>query len=166
MLNKYDIRDYKDAKWPQPEAMKFDKEKPRLDLVDFEALEGLAQVLTFGAQKYAANNWRNGFEYSRVIAALLRHLSAIQRGEDVDPESGLPHVDHLGCCWMFLSNLMKTRPDLDDRWNKKENDKQSKTNLVNSGCGEPCGVHGSCEQPSEPGQYRDRIAAAQVSCKT
>jgi hypothetical protein len=97
-------------------GMKFDTDKPRMDLLDANALEGLAKVLTFGAQKYAANNWRNGIEYSRLTAAILRHLMAIQRGEDIDPESGLPHVDHLGCCWMFLSNLTKTRPDLDDRW--------------------------------------------------
>jgi Domain of unknown function (DUF5664) len=103
-------------------GIKYDGEKPRMDLLDAEALEGLAKVLTFGAQKYAANNWRNGIEYSRLTAALLRHLMAIQRGEDVDPESGLPHVDHLGCCWMFLSNLSKTRPDLDDRWNGQKNE--------------------------------------------
>ena len=96
-------------------ADKFDAEKARTDLLDPVALEGLAQVLGFGAKKYAANNWRKGLVYSRLIGAMLRHLFAIMRGEDVDPESGLPHIDHLGCCWMFLSHFMKTRPDLDDR---------------------------------------------------
>ena len=161
MLNKHDIKDYTDSNWPQPVAMKYDKEKPRLDLVDFEALEGLAQVLTFGAQKYAANNWRNGFEYSRLIAALLRHLGAIQRGEDIDPESGLPHIDHLGCCWMFLSNMMKTRPELDDRWSKQF-DKQSKTNLGNTGCGKSGCVHGTCEQSCKSGQQNDGTQTSQV----
>lgn len=94
---------------------KFDSGKPMLDLIDPLAIEGLAAVLTFGAKKYAAHNWRGGLSYSRLIAALLRHLFAILRGEDIDPESGLPHVDHVGCCWMFLSNMMKTRKDLDDR---------------------------------------------------
>ena len=101
-------------------GMKYDGEKPRMDLIDADALEGLAKVLTFGAQKYAAHNWRGGIEYSRLTAAILRHLMAIQRGEDVDPESGLPHIDHLGCCWMFLSHLSKHRPDLDDRWKPKK----------------------------------------------
>lgn len=100
-------------------GLKFDQEKPRVDLLDPLALEGLAKVLTFGAVKYAAHNWRGGISYSRLIAAMLRHTLAIIRGEDNDPESGLPHVDHLGCCWMFLSNMMKTRPDLDDRWKPK-----------------------------------------------
>lgn len=100
-------------------AQKFDQEKVRLELVDALAVEGLASVLTFGARKYAANNWREGLEYTRLIGALKRHLSAIEKGEDIDTESGLPHIDHLGCCWMFLSNFMKTRPDLDNRWKPK-----------------------------------------------
>ena len=98
------------------EAVKYDNEKPRMDLLDPVALEGLAKVLTFGAQKYAAHNWRKGIANSRLIAAMLRHLFAIMRGEDIDPESGIPHIDHLGCCWMFLSNNMKVRPEMDDRW--------------------------------------------------
>lgn len=95
---------------------KNDGEKPRMDLLDPLALEGLAAVLTFGAKKYAAHNWRKGIANTRLIAAMLRHLFAIMRGEDIDPESGLPHIDHVGCCWMFLSNNMKTRPEMDDRW--------------------------------------------------
>ena len=105
----------------QAEAIKFDKDKPRMDLLDADALEGLAKVLTFGAKKYAANNWRKGISNTRLIAALLRHLFAIHRGEDMDPESGLPHIDHVGCCWMFLSNNMKNRPDLNDLWRKDDN---------------------------------------------
>lgn len=127
MLTNEDVAIYKEENPKQPvvdwsKGMKFDQEKPRFDLLDPDALEGVAKVLTFGAKKYAAHNWRNGIAYSRVTAALMRHMAAIQRGEDIDPESGLPHIDHLGCCWMFLSNFMKTRPDLDDRWKpmKKE----------------------------------------------
>jgi len=107
----------KDIKDMIPEGgLKYDNDKPRMDLLDFDALEGLAKVLTFGAKKYDEHNWRNGISYSRLTAAMLRHLAALQRGEDIDAESGLPHIDHLGCCWMFLSNMTKTRPDLDDRY--------------------------------------------------
>lgn len=98
------------------EGMKFDTDKPRMDLLDAQALEGLATVLTFGAKKYAAHNWRNGISNSRLVAALLRHTFAILRGEYTDPESGLPHIDHVGCCWMFLSNNLKNREDLNDLW--------------------------------------------------
>lgn len=97
-------------------GIKHDAAKPPLDLLDPLALEGLAAVLEFGRKKYAAHNWRGGFAWMRLMAALLRHAFAIIKGEDNDPESGLPHIDHLGCCWMFLSNMMKTRKDLDDRY--------------------------------------------------
>lgn len=114
MISEIDIKDYKEMGFTQPQlGIKYDQGKPRMDLLDAAALEGLAKVLTFGANKYTqngvsgANNWRAGIQYSRLISSLLRHLSAIQRGELIDPESGLPHIDHLGCNWMFLSNFMK-----------------------------------------------------------
>ena len=96
------------------QGTKLDQGKLPLDLLDPIALEGLAAVLQFGATKYTAHNWRGGINYSRLLAALLRHTFAILRGERTDPESGLPHVDHIQCCAMFLSNMTKTRPDLDD----------------------------------------------------
>ena len=95
-----------------------------MDLLDADALEGLAKVLTFGAKKYAAHNWRKGIPNSRLIAALFRHAFALLRGEQIDPESGLPHIDHLGCCWMFLSNNLKNRPDLNDLWRKEDDNAQ------------------------------------------
>lgn len=98
------------------QGIKYDQDKPRMDLLDSDALVGLAKVLTFGATKYAAHNWRNGINDSRLVAALLRHISAINKGELVDPESGLPHIDHVGCCWMFLSWNQKNRPNLNDLW--------------------------------------------------
>lgn len=98
------------------EGLKYDQDKPRMELLDADALTGLATVLTFGAKKYAANNWRSGISNSRLIAALLRHLFAIMRGEYNDPESGLPHIDHVGCCWMFLSWNLKNRDELNDLW--------------------------------------------------
>ena len=99
---------------------KHDQDKPMLNLIDPQAIEGLAAVLTFGAKKYAADNWRGGINNSRLIASLLRHLFAIMRGEYTDPESGLPHIDHVGCNWMFLSNNLKNRPDLNDSWFAQE----------------------------------------------
>jgi len=96
-------------------GQKHDDGKPRMDLLDRHALEEIARVLGFGAQKYAAHNWRRGISYSRLTAAALRHLHAFNDGEDIDTESGLSHLAHLGCCVMFLLNMQKTRPDLDDR---------------------------------------------------
>lgn len=95
---------------------KYDSEKPRMDLLDPWALEGLAAVLTFGANKYDPHNWRLGIKNSRLVSSLERHLGAIKKGEYIDGESGLPHIDHLGCNWMFISYNFKQRPDMNDLW--------------------------------------------------
>lgn len=97
-------------------GVKYDHDKPPMALLDPPFLEGIARVLGFGAVKYAPDNWRNGIAYRRLISAAYRHLGAISAGEDIDPESGLAHSYHLGCCVMFLASMMETRPDLDDRY--------------------------------------------------
>ena len=66
-----------------------------------------------------AHNWRKGFAWTRLIAAAFRHLKAILQGEDTDPESGLPHVDHLICMVAFLSGHQKCGYGKDDRWKKE-----------------------------------------------
>jgi hypothetical protein len=98
------------------EGIKYDQSKIPLDLLDPEYLEGVGRVLGFGARKYDRNNWRNGISYSRLIAATLRHTIAINKGEDIDPESGELHAYHLGCCSMFLASMINHRKDLDDRY--------------------------------------------------
>lgn len=96
-------------------AMKFDQDKVMMELVRPEFTEGVAKVLTFGAKKYAANNWMKGLTYTRIIGAMKRHLAEIEKGVFYDPESGLPHIDHVGCCVMFLSCFMKWgRVELND----------------------------------------------------
>ena len=99
------------------EALKYDDGKPPIGLVDRKALEGLAQVLAYGANKYSKQNWRLGMKYSRLYNATLRHLFAFIDGEDYDPESGLPHLDHAMFGLMVLSNYTKSgRTELDDRY--------------------------------------------------
>lgn len=69
--------------------------KVRMELLPMDVLEAIARVYTFGARKYAPNTWRyleDGSE--RYRGALLRHMTAEQSGEELDPESGLPHVYH------------------------------------------------------------------------
>lgn len=96
-------------------GLKYDQEKPRMDLLDGYAIEQLAKVLTFGADKYAAHNWRKGISKSRLLAALLRHTFAYLVGQDKDEETGLSHIAHAMCCCMFILGL-EHRPELDDRF--------------------------------------------------
>jgi hypothetical protein len=103
-----------------PTGLKYDKDKPRFDLIDAYATEELARVLTFGAKKYKAHNWREGIEFSRLIAAAKRHINAIEKGDDLDEETGLSHAAHAMCCMMFLTWMQRFRPDLDDRYKLPE----------------------------------------------
>jgi hypothetical protein len=87
-------------------GMKFDDDKPDWSLLDLNILDDTVKVLTFGAKKYARDNWQkveNGEQ--RYYAALIRHLNAHRSGEKLDPESGLPHMAHAMCCLTFLSYL-------------------------------------------------------------
>jgi hypothetical protein len=64
---------------------------------------GTAEVLAFGAKKYADNNWQhvpNG--PARYLSALFRHLYAYQNGELEDIETGLSHLTHSACNLCFL----------------------------------------------------------------
>lgn len=97
-------------------AKRLDTDKPRTDLLDPVALNGIAAVLAFGAKKYAAHNWRKGMNWGRCIASLLRHTFAFMNGEDLDSESGLPHVDHIACNAMFLCRYFRDNKSLDDRF--------------------------------------------------
>lgn len=97
-------------------GQKFDADKIRMDLFPAAAIEEISKVLTFGAKKYAAHNWAKGIAYSRLLGAAFRHLFAYSRGEDKDPESGLSHLAHAGCCVVFLIWMEKFRADLDDRF--------------------------------------------------
>jgi hypothetical protein len=97
-------------------GIKHDDGKPRLELLDRLWLVETAKVLGFGAAKYSAHNWREGIQVSRIVGAILRHITAYNNGEDIDPESGLHHLAHASCELMFLTNMALTRPDMDDRY--------------------------------------------------
>lgn len=60
-------------------------------------------VLTYGANKYAAESWQLVPDARRRYEdALDRHLSQWRLGEDFDDESGLHHLGHAACNALFL----------------------------------------------------------------
>ena len=79
------------------------------------ALAGMAGVLEFGAKKYDRGNWHKGLPHADICDSMLRHIAAYLSGEDIDPESGKPHVDHIFCNAMFLAEGYRTHPELDNR---------------------------------------------------
>lgn len=92
---------------PPKGGLRYNTGKLPLHLISPHALNGLAAVLEFGKKKYAARNWEKGLNYEETLGSALRHLLALLAGERIDPESGLPHIDHLQCNAMFLSHFMK-----------------------------------------------------------
>ena len=70
------------------------KDKLRTDLVPYEWGEALAEVLTFGADKYGDHNWKKGIPYSELIGAAERHILAFKKGEQQASDSQLHHLAH------------------------------------------------------------------------
>lgn len=95
---------------------KADGGKTRYELLPPEYLEATADILTFGAEKYADRNWEKGIKWSRVFGALMRHLWAWWRCERADPETGKSHLWHASCCLAFLiAYEARGMTDWDDR---------------------------------------------------
>jgi hypothetical protein len=89
---------------------KDDQGKLRWDLLPLDVVEKLVEIYEFGANKYEENSWRtieNG--YKRCRAALFRHLTAYDKGERVDPESGKSHLAH--AAWNALSMVYFAEKD-------------------------------------------------------
>ena len=115
-----DLRDIQDKFTMQDgtvvttEGIKFDSGKRRHDLIPHEAINALADVLTYGADKYGPNNWQKGMEWGRLYAATQRHLLAFKAGEDFDDESGIHHLHHALTNIAFLIAYSARRIGTDD----------------------------------------------------
>jgi len=97
------------------EGRKDDQGKQRMELVPPETIEALAQVLTDGANKYGDRNWETGMKWSRLYAALFRHMLAWWQGENEDPDSGRSHLWHALFCVSSLVAYEQRGVGSDDR---------------------------------------------------
>lgn len=101
---------------------KFDNDKPRLDLIRPEFTMGMGEALAYGAKKYSepvgeTPNYLkgDGFNYSRIIGSLERHIQQFKMGIDKDDESGLSHLKHAAVNLMFLLAYEESEHGIDDR---------------------------------------------------
>lgn len=84
--------------------------KPRWELIPLDAVEEIVKVYTMGAEKYAPNAWKDIPDaYDRYKAAMLRHVTAYDKGERIDKESGLSHLAHaawnaIAILWLDMNN--------------------------------------------------------------
>lgn len=96
----------------------------RFDLVPVGPLTDLARHYGMGAEKYAARNWENGYEWYKSYGAAQRHLTEFWGGEDLDPD---PFYDRfpedirpkhvIAAAWhcFALAEWMTTHREKDDR---------------------------------------------------
>lgn len=101
-------------------GIKNDQAKSRLDLVPSYAIEEVGNVLRFGAEKYGEYNYLGGMAWTRLAGAALRHIYKWLRGEDIDNESGLPHLAHAAAnCMMLIEYSMRSIGE-DNRYKSTE----------------------------------------------
>lgn len=101
---------------PEGIGNRFNEGKTRWSLLPIKTLEGAANVLTFGAEKYGDYNWTKGLPVRETSESLLRHMfSFLYDNEDDDPESGFSHIDHVIVNAIFIKYMLENKPHLDDR---------------------------------------------------
>lgn len=89
--------------------------KTRWDLMPPRALEEVARVFTYGAEKYAPRGWERGMPWGQLFGAAQRHLWAFWDGEDYDCESGLLHLAHAAWNVLALLEYQVSHIGFDDR---------------------------------------------------
>jgi hypothetical protein len=92
----------------------------RYDLIPAEPLRLLAHHFGVGARKYQDRNWEAGYEWSKSFAALNRHLWQFWAGEDIDEETGSPHMVAVAWHAFAFLQFMIDHPELDDRPGKSK----------------------------------------------
>ena len=93
--------------------------KVQLNMMALRALKGCTRVFTFGGKKYKVGNYLKATMAdgagARYMGALLRHMADLQGLDgqftpeslaNLDPESGLPHIDHMLCGLIMLRAIM------------------------------------------------------------
>ena len=93
---------------PPGRGMKYDTGKPRWSLLMrgmARPLLRVAEILTFGAEKYADDSWQTVPDgITRYRDALYRHLHEVEMNGVLakDPESGRLHLAHVACNALFV----------------------------------------------------------------
>lgn len=87
----------------------------RYDLIPAGPLRTLAELYGRGAEKYEPRNWERGYEWSKSFAALNRHLWQFWSGQELDDETGLPHLASVAWHAFTLLQFCAEHPEFDDR---------------------------------------------------
>ena len=83
------------------EQLKFDKWKPRVDLINPDFILEIWNILEFWTEKYKENSWQ-WVSTNKHYAAALRHLLKWKKWEKNDEESWFTHIAHAVTNLMFI----------------------------------------------------------------
>lgn len=92
-------------------SLRYNNGKPDYSLIPMAAMKEAAHVLEYGASKYAVDNWMKPTNWRVSYACLMRHMSAWQSGEDLDPESGRNHLGHAMCNILQMLYMLENHPE-------------------------------------------------------
>ncbi|WP_428323638.1 dATP/dGTP diphosphohydrolase domain-containing protein [Nitrosopumilus sp.] len=106
---------------PKFKGSKHNAQKIMMELVPMSWMKDVAAVMTYGANKYAPGNWKQGLPEEEVIGAMLRHIEQFRSGEQYDKETGLDHRAHAACelmFWMELYPVKNKSKTFETMWKK------------------------------------------------
>lgn len=87
-----------------------------MHLLPPSAMRAAAWAHKHGAEKYDPYNWRKSKVcITTYVAAIMRHMDAYRDGEDLDPDSGLPHTAHVIASCNILIDAGHCGTLVDDR---------------------------------------------------
>lgn len=90
--------------------------KPPMSTIPAPVLMQVGLAMLEGARKYGRHNYRiSRVRYSVYYDAVMRHMMQAWEGEDVDPDSGLPHVIKAIASLVVLADAMHQNNLVDDR---------------------------------------------------
>ena len=90
--------------------------KPGLDNISLAAQYYEGAVMHIGGTDYGFYNWcEHPMKASTYYNAIQRHLNAWWQGEDLDPESGFPHMAHIRASAGIIIDQQETERMIDDR---------------------------------------------------
>ena len=100
-----------------PKQVQAEKDgKTPYEYLVLSVLEDDAHVHKHGGDKYGKRNWTiDEINASTYVGAMFRHYKAWAEGEDLDPDSGKPHLTHLRACCAVVMDAAKHGKLIDDR---------------------------------------------------
>ena len=128
-LYKFEKNELTEEPQKQEGAARYNQGKIQYNLIPPYPLEQLGKLFTYGATKYAPNNWKKGLLWTKVLDSAMRHLEAFRAGEDYDYDrncqgciegycknhSGVYNLTAATWNLFILTDYYKSNPQFDDR---------------------------------------------------